>query len=380
MQTFELCLDKSNRLMAKNLQISHQPETGKTLSKRQKQFNSLVKKIAECRVLIDEVKKLDLELCKLGETLVTPVEKQLAEAQREWVMILHRHPAKDKLKNKKKTEFAAVMENEIGHLLNSPFFPEDEELHALYREYESEGRDFEEVLTEMEQDMKSGAINIMQDMFGLDLNMEDFDDPEKLYEKLHAKQEEFEAEEAARQQKRATRKKTPAQSAAETKRAEAEKALNKTVKELYLELVRHFHPDREPDEQKRLEKTEIMKRITAAYDADDHLKLLELQMELLQKGDNVFADFNDAQLEFFNKTLRRQAAELEEEYHWLSPTGNGNPYARFFVHDLKKMKWRVQQHVRDLKNDIEGVKINCVNVREERMFKEYIKMYWDFYA
>jgi len=42
--------------------------------------------------------------------------------------------------------------------------------------------------------------------------------------------------------------------------------VKKTTRQIYVDLVKHCHPDREQDELKRIEKTEWMKQITAAYE------------------------------------------------------------------------------------------------------------------
>ena len=53
-------------------------------------------------------------------------------------------------------------------------------------------------------------------------------------------------------------------------------------------------------------------------------------MNLLASRDNVFADFDNAQLKYFNQTLQRQVAELEQELFFTSPEGNGNQYGHLF--------------------------------------------------
>ena len=77
-----------------------------------------------------------------------------------------------------------------------------------------------------------------------------------------------------------------------------------------MNLVRHFHPDKEPDEKKREEKTEIMKQITEAFKNDDHLRLLELQMNLLSDSDSIVSSFDNAHLKYFNQTLQQHLLYL----------------------------------------------------------------------
>lgn len=76
-------------VMSKHLQIVPGKQAEKTLSKEQKRFNSLVKKIETLRLEIEETKALDLELRRVGEARVTPAEKAAMAACRDWVMVLH---------------------------------------------------------------------------------------------------------------------------------------------------------------------------------------------------------------------------------------------------------------------------------------------------
>jgi hypothetical protein len=163
--------------------------------------------------------------------------------------------------------------------------------------------------------------------------------------------------------------------AAEEKRKAAESAVNKTAKQIYLDLIRHFHPDKEQDEQKRLEKTEIMKQITGAYEADDHLKLLELQMTLLAERDNVFANFNESQLKYFNDVLRRQVQELEMELQMVSPEMNGNIYAMLYHPMPIIMRQQIERHIRDQKKYVKMVENTLDIIRTAKGFKQYVKDY-----
>jgi len=367
--------------MAKSLQILPKAEAGKTLSKIQKEFNSLVKKINSLRLEIEKVKELDLELRKLGETRVIPADKLVSEAKRVWVFTLHNHPARAKLNKKQEQQFAILMQEGILELLETTFFSDDQELRTIFKEYDSEGRSYDEVEEARVAEAKEEAIEMAQQMFGIDLDLEDLEDPEKLFEKVEAKRLEFEEQARAKSEKKAKKKaakpESAAQQAAEAKRLESETAVKKTAKQLYLDLVKHFHPDREPDEQKRAEKTEIMKQITAAYDADDHLRLLELQMTLLKAENNVFSDFNEQELRYFNASLKKQVMELQQEYFSASPNGNGNIFAFFFKPDKKMMKSSIDRYVREQKKVLKDIEHNISVIELEMNFTEYIREYSD---
>lgn len=361
--------------MSKHLQIVQDKQPGQTLSKEQKRFNSLVKKIKTLRGQIEETKALDLELRRLGDERVKPAEIAAMAADRDWVMGLNNSPFRAKLSQKLADKLDHILLAEIGHLLNTQFYRDDAELQSLYARYEASGRTYAEIQEEEEQETKAMAAQMMNDMFGMDIEVDDLDNPGSMQEKIKAKQEEFEAAERARAEKRAQKIKTDSQLAAEEKRLAAEAAVKKTAKQIYVDLVRHFHPDREQDEQLREEKTEVMKQITAAYEADDHLRLLELQMTLLSSRDNVFADFNDTQLKYFNKTLQQQVNELEEELYFASPEGNGNIYAMLYAPDRRWMLANVEKHVRQQQKLAKDLRHNLKAIQQEKAFKIFIREY-----
>jgi archaellum component FlaC len=116
-----------------------------------------------------------------------------------------------------------------------------------------------------------------------------------------------------------------------------------------------------------------MQQITAAFEADDHLRLLELQLNLLSSRDNVFATFNNAQLKYFNQTLQKQVQELEQEFYFTSPEGNGNPYGHLFSLNRTDMLRNIERQIQDHKNILKGIQHNLKMVQEPLMFKDYIR-------
>ena len=354
--------------MSKHLQIIQGNQPEKTLSKEQKRFNTLVKKIETLRHEIEQTRELDLELRRIGEARVTPAERAAMAACREWVMVLSNSPFRHRLNKKLSEKFASMLREEISQLLDTSFYADDAELQALYAQYEDRGRSYEDIREEMEQKMKNMAAQMMNDLYDMDIEADDLNNPESMQEKIRAKQAEFEAAERMRTEKRTKKGKTESQQAAEN-------SVKKTAKQIYINLIRHFHPDKEPDEQRRLEKTEVMKQITAAYEADDHLRLLELQMALLQDANNVFAEFDNPQLKYFNQNLQQQVAELEQELYLASPEGNGNLYAMLYAPKRQWMLANIEQHIRYQKETVKNIQRNIKAVQMETLFREFVQSY-----
>lgn len=84
-----------------------------------------------------------------------------------------------------------------------------------------------------------------------------------------------------------------------------------SIRSIYIPLVKKLHPDREPDENEKIRKTEILKKLTEAYEKKDLIALLMLQSEYQLKQDE---QDKIKDLESYNKILEEQVAQLEEEY------------------------------------------------------------------
>lgn len=360
--------------MEKKIQIVPDAQPGKELNKAQKQFNSLVRKIEQLRHEIIVTRDLDNELRRLGDEMIKPIGIKATETAFEWIMVLHNHPAKGKLSNKMAEKFKDVMRSEIqSTVFTSPFYEGNEEIETLYATYEGSGRTFEEIEQEEDLEVEKLAHEMMEELFGF--NMGEMGGPEGFQEFFQKKEAEFQEQAQKRREKRDKRKKTDAQIAAEEKRKAAADAVHKTTRQIYHDLVRHFHPDKEPDETKRAEKTSLMQQITAAYDENDHLKLLELQITLLSDRTNVFAEFDSQQLKYFNKMLQEQVGKLQFELTMASPEMTGNLYSGFFNPNRKEMLRNIEQHKKGLKKLIKDLGQNITYIRSEKEFKTFVNEY-----
>jgi cobalamin-dependent methionine synthase I len=155
-------------------------------------------------------------------------------------------------------------------------------------------------------------------VFGFDLGDDaNLDSADEIMQRAQAQFEQqqahFEAEQQAREERRATRKKSTKQLEKEA-RAEADtKQIKQSIREIYRKLASALHPDRELDPQERVRKTALMQRINHAYDKQNLLQLLELQLELEHIDRNAIGRLDEERLRHYNTILKRQIAELEHE-------------------------------------------------------------------
>jgi catechol 2,3-dioxygenase-like lactoylglutathione lyase family enzyme len=101
--------------------------------------------------------------------------------------------------------------------------------------------------------------------------------------------------------------------AEQARREEAAKAIRQSLREVFRKLASALHPDRELDAQARERKTELMQRVNQAYEANDLLTLLGLQLEIEQIDAADLASVSRERLAHYNQILREQRAELDLE-------------------------------------------------------------------
>ncbi|MEK5764769.1 molecular chaperone DnaJ, partial [Acinetobacter junii] len=70
-------------------------------------------------------------------------------------------------------------------------------------------------------------------------------------------------------------------------------------------------PDREPDETKKVEKTELLQRANEAYTAQDLFYLLKLQIQIEQNRGVSQKGLSSEQLKFYQLALDMQSQKLD---------------------------------------------------------------------
>jgi cytochrome c5 len=358
---------RHDSMPASALQIIHRGSAGgPALTKEQKRFNQLVGKIKAIRAKIEHFKEVDQDLRDLGQKMILPAEEKFTRALRDLVLAMHASPHKLKLTRRQHQKFLQVMNAEITMLLKTSFLAEDAQLRRLFGVYSESGMSYEEMEAASARQAQEEAARI----FGMDV--EDMDDPEKVEELLKQRAD---AEREAENEESEAPKKSKAQLDAESKRNAAENAVKKTTRQIYLDLVKHCHPDREQDEVKRAEKTEWMKQITSAYEVDDHLRLLEMQMTLLTERENAFADFTASELKYFNESLQRQFTNLEDEMMMSHPLHTGNMFGRLFHPNRSIMLRELEVEQNSLKHRTHAVGLNAQLITSEQGFRRYVTDY-----
>ena len=97
------------------------------------------------------------------------------------------------------------------------------------------------------------------------------------------------------------------------KREQAAKMAAQSLKTVYLTITAMIHPDREPDETKKLEKTELLQKVNEAYAAQDLFYLLKLQLQLEINKSLSSKALSSEQVKFYQLSLEAQSQNLQSQ-------------------------------------------------------------------
>ncbi|EJM95900.1 J domain-containing protein [Herbaspirillum sp. YR522] len=283
---------------------------GSSLSKDQKAFNTLLRQIEQRRKLLAGWEQVSAECQPVYVQQLLPLRSRFIALSLELVDRLDAQFDDAKLASSDRQAISALILNLLEQ--HGDQMADEARLKALYNRHS--GSDFDQDMTLEVEELKAR----MEAMFGESLGDDiDMSSPDEVMARARAKMAEHQAREMAKKQARAERRAArsgPAKADAAARRREAAQAeLTQSLRDIYRKLASALHPDREPDELMRARKTEMMQSLNAAYEKQDLLHLLELQIQLQQIDQDALNELGDARLKHYNKLLKEQATELEHE-------------------------------------------------------------------
>ena len=121
------------------------------------------------------------------------------------------------------------------------------------------------------------------------------------------------AKHAARAADRSQAKFSAKARAAQQRQADAAQQASQSVREAYRKLASALHPDRETAPAAPEHKTRLMQQANQAYERQDLLTLLSMQLDLEQIDGQHLAQLPEARLAHYNRVLLEQLAALQQE-------------------------------------------------------------------
>lgn len=352
--------------------IQIKTENSAVLSKLQKQFNANIQKINRLKQDFEFVKKeIDQIRVKISSDIL-PLERKMIDLQIKEIIHLDAIFQENTFKKRDNETLSEMILERAGSFIER--FPTDE-LEEVYKRHNNGVSFAEEVESISDAEISEQLKEQFSSVFGMEFDEDaDLSSPEKFQEYIDKK---MEAENAAFEARKANKKKTAKQIEKEEKQRQEEKNLNKTSRQIYMELVKEFHPDREQNDLEKERKTLVMHRITEAYEKDDLFELLRLRLELLGSD---FEHTNDEQLKYYVKLLKQQVSELENELGELQTFGQSSffgpsLYDRFGSDDRISLETKFKREVTQLKKHIKDTEKQLPLFRDKVQVKYLIDEY-----
>lgn len=297
------------RVSSKSLKTLKAP--GAPQSKEEKTYHKLKKKIDVLRnEIADWQREIAIYSVRHQKEYLPQLQKQ-KQLIRQMIELLDTKYDEKKITRTERSKLKHLIRDMCASLLEDAE-DDDPELMDIYARYN--GRDFNEEAEDQRRFFAEEVLGL--EVCDADLSPEAFD---RLLEQAMAEEsEQREREKQARQERAAKRKKSAKQLEKERQAQQSESDIAKVIREVFRKLASALHPDREPDEQERQRKTDLMQRVNNAYAAKDLLALLNLQLEIEQIDELSLQAMPAHRMQHINKILQEQVLELEMELNHLS--------------------------------------------------------------
>lgn len=359
------------------------------LSKAQSDFNRLNKKIATLKQNIKELSEREKIIIAFYEQHARPLFEKESDLKYDYLLYLDEMYENAKLTFKDKSTLAELVLNECGGVDNVRI-PEEKRLKM--QEIQVRYSEIVTGLTREEQEKNAVAEALeLFSIFGIKPNakMKKAKNEEELMTATEEYMRTQLEKEMQKEEKRQTRKKQMKKEEPEpeprrklTKR-EIEQQMQeeqtlKSIREIYIELVKELHPDRETDDEIRIVKEERMKRLTEAYQAKDLASLLSMQIDWLEESAQNPDMQTDEVLKRYNKVLNSQLDRLGEEYFLLCaapfPAVEG-AYTQLRDVSLSKLNEQLNVLFRTHKNELVNIEEYVTSVSNLTGLKKFLKKY-----
>lgn len=281
-----------------------------SLSKKQLEFNKLIRSVEKRRKDLQQLEESFKKMIAGYEEKLHPYKKEFSDSSFEFIKLLDSHFESGKLKKPQQEKTAQMILNILASIEAGENLETVQAMASKYTAFQQ--KDMSEAEKMMGKEMLKSMFS---SAFGVEMDDEDIDlaNFSQMGEKLHSKL----AEEMYEQRKENfSNTKHKSYTGQNKKLAEKAELLRKSWKTLYTQLVRKLHPDAEPDADLKVQKTEILKKVTAAYEHNDFYTLLHLyQMEIgFNAGEqNTHQLKNDNVLNDYIGILKKQDAELRDK-------------------------------------------------------------------
>jgi hypothetical protein len=345
----------------------------KNLSKEQKKYNQFLHKIEQLKAKQKEMEAFPGYIARLYDTHLKEQRERERDMRVDLVKRLDETPLQSKLTKKQLERFYEIMQEETLQLINE--YELEETVKPIYDKYAD--MSFDE-LADLEKEAALEQTKMFAKMSGVDidhLTADDLENPEKMAEFMAEMQEQAQKRADEIAEAKAKKKKTKKQLAKEEAAKEVQTGVSQTIKEVYKDLAKRFHPDTASTDEEREYRTEVMKDITGAYQENNFLRLLELQIELTETSSDKIQSLPDEKLAFYNKLLGKQVGEMEQACQMAQMRLQQHPYSWAFKGNEQQTELFLRMEALDYGRIIRSLAYTIEQIEDLKFFKSFIKDY-----
>lgn len=260
----------------------------------QKKLNVLIEKIEQQKTMLATWQNAQTEIQDYTRQKLLPLYHELHELWFQQLTqlwnVLHEHEF-SKAEIAKLEEKIAQLAKRLKHsqMLNAEQLKQAIQIDIFYRQHaEHNQRKAPKEVSAHAEPIQSAAYDFDQE-----------DAAEADFERYAAEQQQ------AREQAKQLRQ--------QQKREQAEQMAAQSLKTVYLKIAAIIHPDREQDETRKVEKTELFQQASQAYEQQDLFYLLKMQLQLEQNKGATSKELSPEQVKFYKLALDTQSQQLESQ-------------------------------------------------------------------
>jgi len=284
------------------------------LSTNQDAFNKLTQKIERLQKDIEK-KQLQFDLAlKIYGNEWYPAQIRMLEMKHKLITLLWDIYKSNKLSRSNQRYLKNVLQYHLEAYFTQTDTEPDEIIQNIFSEIE--GISYAKMM-QHEKDKMAAQMQEMFDKVNVDMKGVDINDQaamaEKIAEvrqKMAAMQEQQEEQEKLRHAKRS---KTTKQARYEETQKAAAEMKQKNISTIYKQLAKLFHPDLEPETERKAAKEILMKELTAAYEAKNLHALLTLELRWIHNESDHLESLTEEKLAVYLQILKEQSRDLEQE-------------------------------------------------------------------
>ncbi len=326
-----------------SFELKTTPHTVLEVSPQHKKLNVLIDQIEQQKRLLTAWQNAKDEIRAYSQKALMPAYRELYSTLYEQMQTLwnslnlyHLSKSDTAIVEDKIQTLACLLQG--SRMLNQKQLDEVEKMYAYYQQAS-------------EYDKKKSKKKMAETL----------DEPENIASKTDDEFEEWNNDQYQQAKQQAKLKRQ------QEKQAQAEKLVNQSLKTVYLKIASIIHPDREPDESKKAEKTELLQRANEAYEQEDLFFLLKLQLEIEQSKNGSNKGLSVDQVKFYQQALEAQRQSLKKQIQELIDSLVWSNKAKIVV-QKSKGQLNIAQLYKQIDADVSAVKQQLKAEKQRLMY------------